>query len=129
MILFNEKETLKKHLQNIKKGGQPVGFVPTMGALHNGHMALIKESKVKSGTTVCSIFVNPTQFNDPKDFEKYPVTIENDLLQLEQNGADIVFLPSVTEMYPEGLNSSPIHYDIGYLENILEGFYRPGHFQ
>lgn len=128
MILFKQAGNLKKHLENARKQQKTIGFVPTMGALHQGHLALIQQSKQQCGITVCSIFVNPTQFNDPKDFEKYPVTIENDLLLLEQAGTDIVFLPSVAEMYPEGLQNGQ-HYDIGYLENILEGFYRPGHFQ
>lgn len=128
MILFKEAKDLKKHLEKCKAQGQSVGFVPTMGALHQGHLALVQQSRMECGVTVCSIFVNPTQFNDPGDFEKYPVTIENDLFLLEKQGTDIVFLPSVAEMYPEGLHST-IHYDIGYLENILEGYYRPGHFQ
>jgi pantoate--beta-alanine ligase len=100
-----------------------------MGALHNGHLSLIKSSKENCDLTVCSIFVNPTQFNDPKDFEKYPVTIADDILKLETIGTDILFLPSVNEMYPEGLHASAHIYQLGYLEQILEGFYRPGHFQ
>lgn len=128
MILFKEAKTLKKHLENLAKKNKTIGFVPTMGALHNGHLALIQQSRQHCDVTVCSIFVNPTQFNDQKDFEKYPVTVESDLLQLEQNGTDIVFMPTVAEMYPEGLQGG-IHYNIGYLENVLEGFYRPGHFQ
>lgn len=128
MILFKEATALKKHLETLEKQRQSIGFVPTMGALHQGHLALIQQSRQQCGVTVCSIFVNPTQFNDPKDFEKYPITIENDLLLLEKQGTDIVFLPSVAEMYPEGLQPGT-HYDIGYLENILEGHYRPGHFQ
>jgi len=128
MILFKEANAIKKQLEKYRNEGQTIGFVPTMGALHQGHLALVEQSKQQCGVTVCSIFVNPTQFNDPKDFEKYPVTIENDLLLLEQQGTDIVFLPSVAEMYPGGLQPTT-HYDIGYLENILEGYYRPGHFQ
>lgn len=128
MILFKQADNLKKHLEKARKEQKSIGFVPTMGALHQGHLSLIHKSKGQCGLTVCSIFVNPTQFNDPKDFEKYPVTIENDLLLLEQAGTDIVFLPTVAEMYPEGTKDGK-HYDIGYLENILEGYYRPGHFQ
>lgn len=128
MILFKEAKTLKKHLEYLRENNKTIGFVPTMGALHQGHLALVKQSRQHCDVTVCSIFVNPTQFNDPKDFEKYPVTVESDLLQLEQNETDIVFMPSVAEMYPEGLQGGT-HYDIGYLENVLEGFYRPGHFQ
>ncbi len=128
MIIFKEVKALKNYISGLKQPGKTIGFVPTMGALHNGHLSLIKESNEKCTTTVCSIFVNPTQFNDPGDFEKYPVTIENDILQLEKNKAVILFLPSVKEIYPNGLTSS-VHYDIGYLEDILEGYYRPGHFQ
>lgn len=128
MILFKEAEALKKHLAGLRKQAKTIGFVPTLGALHNGHISLVTESKQQCDVTVCSIFVNPTQFNDPKDYEKYPVTVENDILLLEQNGTDILFMPSVAAIYPEGLTGG-IHYDIGYLENILEGYYRPGHFQ
>lgn len=99
-----------------------------MGALHQGHISLIKSSSKSNQVTVCSIFVNPTQFNDPKDYEKYPVTIEKDIELLENAGCDVLFVPSVAEMYPEGLDL-PIHYDLGYLETILEGKFRPGHFQ
>ena len=99
-----------------------------MGALHSGHLSLINSSKKVTDVTVCSIFVNPTQFNDQTDFEKYPQTIENDIFLLEQNDTDILFLPSVEEMYPEG-TSAKRNYNLGYLETILEGKYRPGHFQ
>ncbi len=111
--------------------GQPkvsIGFVPTMGALHQGHLSLIGLSKQADTLTVCSIFVNPTQFNDPKDFEKYPVTIEQDILLLERAGCHVLFLPTVQEMYPNGTAPS-LHYDLGYLETLLEGSHRPGHFQ
>lgn len=128
MIIFKQAESLNNHIISLKQKGHSIGFVPTMGALHNGHISLIQQSKTHCTSTVCSIFVNPTQFNDPKDFEKYPVTIENDILLLEKAGTDILFLPSVNEVYPAGL-ASPVHYELGFLENILEGFYRPGHFQ
>ncbi len=105
-----------------------IGFVPTMGALHDGHLSLLKTSKSENRVTVCSIFVNPAQFNDPKDFEKYPSTLEQDIYKLETNGCDILFLPSVKEIYPGQINIKK-HYDLGYLETILEGEYRPGHFQ
>ena len=104
------------------------GFVPTMGALHEGHLELVKQCKQAQQLTLSSIFVNPTQFNDPADFKKYPVTIEKDISLLEEAGCDILFLPSVLEIYPGGI-SKLIHYELGSLENILEGFYRPGHFQ
>ena len=105
-----------------------MGFIPTMGALHNGHISLIAESKKTDDLTICSIFVNPAQFNDPRDFEKYPVTIEHDIRMLEQAGCDILFLPSVKEIYPSG-PAQDKYYELGYLETILEGRSRPGHFQ
>lgn len=128
MILFKEAAPLKKYLAEQKEKNRKIGYVPTMGALHAGHLSLIKSAKNQTEVTVCSIFINPTQFNNPKDFEKYPVTISNDILLLERSGCDVLFLPSVKEIYPEGINS-PVNYDLGQLENILEGKYRPGHFQ
>jgi pantoate--beta-alanine ligase len=128
MILFKTTETLQHYLNKLQSRNCTIGFVPTMGALHEGHLSLIKESRKVCDITVCSIFVNPTQFNDKKDFEKYPVTIDNDIFLLETNHTDILFLPSVNEIYSEGINNLQ-QFDIGYLENIQEGKYRPGHFQ
>ncbi|MEO8174918.1 MAG: pantoate--beta-alanine ligase [Sediminibacterium sp.] len=128
MILFKTIAGLRIHLDNKRNSGASVGFVPTMGALHDGHLSLVEHSKKNSRITVCSIFVNPTQFNDPADFAKYPVTLDKDLLLLEKAGCDIVFLPSVTEIYPAGTTPAR-QFDLGYLETILEGKYRPGHFQ
>lgn len=105
-----------------------IGFVPTMGALHPGHLKLVEHSKKNSDTTVVSIFVNPTQFNDPSDYARYPITLEKDIYLLEQAGCDIVFLPAIEEIYPAG-TSLQEPYALGYLENLLEGKYRPGHFQ
>jgi pantoate--beta-alanine ligase len=105
-----------------------IGFVPTMGALHAGHISLLHTSKKENMLTVCSIFVNPAQFNDPNDFKKYPSTLEQDIYQLETNYCDVLFLPNVEEIYPGGINKDK-HYDLGYLETILEGEFRPGHFQ
>ena len=102
--------------------------MPTLGALHAGHISLIDISKKSTDLTVCSIFVNPTQFNDPKDFQKYPITLEKDITLLENASTDVLFLPDVSEMYPEGTTNLE-HYDLGRLETILEGKYRPGHFQ
>ena len=99
-----------------------------MGALHRGHMALIAQSKKEQKVTIASIFVNPTQFNEPADFAKYPVTLEKDIQMLEAGGCDILFLPAVNEVYPDGITPKH-HYELGELENIWEGFYRPGHFQ
>ncbi|HEX5150173.1 MAG TPA: pantoate--beta-alanine ligase [Parafilimonas sp.] len=128
MILFKTTGPLQKHLKKLADRGLSIGFVPTMGALHKGHLSLINECRKQCDITVCSIFVNPTQFNDRKDFERYPVTIENDIYLLETNKTDILFLPAVEEIYTGGLNQLQ-HFHLGYLENILEGKYRPGHFQ
>ncbi|MGC4104663.1 pantoate--beta-alanine ligase [Ferruginibacter sp.] len=128
MILYKQISALKAFISQNKQEGNSIGFVPTMGALHNGHISLISNCKSQNQITVCSIFVNPSQFNDPKDFEKYPVTLEKDIDMLEKNGCDVLFLPSVNEIYPNGF-SNPPHYDLGYLETVLEGQYRPGHFQ
>jgi pantoate--beta-alanine ligase len=96
--------------------------------LHEGHISLITISKKSAGVTVCSIFINPTQFNDPRDFQKYPVTLEKDIALLEHYGTDVLFLPEIGEVYPDG-TSGLEHYDLGPLETLLEGKYRPGHFQ
>lgn len=127
MILVKRTADLTNLLHTHRKAGKTIGFVPTMGALHAGHLALIGICRAESDLTVCSIFVNPTQFNNSTDFEKYPVTIGQDINLLEEAGCDILFLPAVAEMYPA--NEAVVTYDLGYLENILEGKYRPGHFQ
>ncbi|WP_222166817.1 pantoate--beta-alanine ligase [Edaphocola aurantiacus] len=128
MKIVKSKADLKAALQSYRSGQAKIGFIPTMGALHEGHISLIKNAKQNADTTVCSIFVNPTQFNDPKDFEHYPVTIEQDITMLTDASCDILFLPSVTEMYPEGIVSLE-SYDLGYVETVLDGAARPGHFQ
>lgn len=129
MYLFKEIARLQQALGQEKTAGRRIGFVPTMGALHEGHLSLIRTAKASTDIVVCSIFVNPTQFNDPKDFEKYPITIKEDILKLTGVDTDVLFFPSVTEMYPEGVNGQHPHYDFGYLETVLEGAYRPNHFQ
>jgi len=128
MIITSKSADLTDQLKLYRANYKRIGFVPTMGALHQGHLSLINASKAGSDVTICSIFVNPAQFNDPKDFEKYPNTIDKDLQFLESAGTDIVFLPTVHEIYPAGIRNLE-HYDLGYLETILEGKYRPGHFQ
>jgi pantoate--beta-alanine ligase len=128
MILFKKSSDLRKWIDTQRITSKTLGFIPTMGALHDGHISLIETAKKQNPVTVCSIFVNPAQFNDPKDFEKYPVTIEKDILMLEQAGCNVLFLPSVIEIYPEGI-SKKNHYDLGFIETVLEGKYRPGHFQ
>jgi len=128
MIVFKDRSKLSEYLKQARHKGISIGFVPTMGALHQGHLTLVAYAKKDTGINVCSIFVNPTQFNDPADFKKYPITIENDLKLLYEAGADIVFLPEVEEIYPAGLKMEAT-YSLGHLETILEGKYRPGHFQ
>jgi len=128
MIIFKKAEVLNAYLTKKRSEGKNIGFVPTMGALHTGHLTLIETCRRDENLCVCSIFVNPTQFNDPKDFQKYPITIESDIYLLEKNGADILFLPPTEEIYPNG-TSNLAHYELGYLESLLEGKYRPGHFQ
>lgn len=128
MILFKRSGDVSGWLKKETASGKSVGFVPTMGALHAGHISLITISKNQTDLSVCSIFVNPTQFNDPKDFQKYPITLEKDIALLEAAGADILFLPTVHELYPAGTTNLE-HYDLGRLEHVLEGQYRPGHFQ
>ncbi len=128
MILFKKTTDLRKWLEVQQKNKNTIGFVPTMGALHNGHISLIEISKKNNSVTVSSIFVNPTQFNDPKDFDKYPITLEKDIAMLEETDCDVLFLPSVKEMYPDGIKQT-MHYDLEFLETVLEGKFRPGHFQ
>ena len=128
MIIFKKESDLRKWLEVQSKKGNSIGFVPTMGALHIGHISLIEKSKLANLVTVSSIFVNPRQFNNPKDFEKYPITLEKDIEMLEVAGCAVLFIPSVKEMYPNVVKLTG-HYQLGYLETILEGKFRPGHFQ
>lgn len=128
MILFKETADLHNYIEEQHKKKLQTGFVPTMGALHAGHISLIKKSVAENDLTISSIFVNPTQFNDLKDFKKYPVTIEKDIYQLETSDCDVLFLPSIEEIYPTGTGQKQM-FDLGYLESVLEGKFRPGHFQ
>jgi pantoate--beta-alanine ligase len=128
MIIFKKKRDLQTWLTQQKALGKSIGFAPTMGALHDGHLYLLKTSKKENDITVTSIFVNPTQFNDPKDFAKYPITLENDIRLLEEAGCDVLFLPAIEEIYPPN-EPKDDQYDLGYLETVLEGKFRPGHFQ
>lgn len=128
MILFKKATDITTYLLKISEKGNSLGFIPTMGALHLGHISLLNASKKSHSISVCSIFVNPAQFNDAKDFDNYPSTIEKDIDALEKAGCDVLFLPTVTEIYPHGTEHIE-KYDLGYLETVLEGKYRPGHFQ
>jgi pantoate--beta-alanine ligase len=127
MIICKDEKTIKKHLSSTDLTGK-IGFVPTMGAIHKGHISLIEKAKAENELVVSSLFVNPTQFNDQNDFINYPKTIENDILMLIKAGCDLLFLPTVQVMYPDGLNNLKL-IEYGYLDKILEGQYRPGHFQ
>ena len=124
--IFTSKESLSDYLNELRNNGKSIGFVPTMGALHQGHLSLLAQAQQRTDVTICSIFVNPTQFNDPKDLEKYPRPIESDIQKLTQAGCDILFNPEVTEMYA---GNEQWHLDLGELEHLLEGKFRPGHYQ
>ncbi|MEO6520752.1 MAG: pantoate--beta-alanine ligase [Mucilaginibacter sp.] len=126
MKIFNTRSSLQQYLSQKRSEGNTTGLVPTMGALHKGHISLLAEAKKYADVIVCSIFVNPTQFNDPKDLEKYPRPIEHDIEMLINAGCDVLFNPTVDEMYQPG---ETWHLDIGPLESMLEGKFRPGHYQ
>lgn len=127
MILFKQAASLSHYISQHQQERKTVSFVPTMGALHEGHLSLLTMARNESDLAVCSIFVNPTQFNNPDDFKKYPTTLEKDIEQLHRAGCQVLFLPARGEIYPEGFEAR--FYDLGILETVLEGHYRPGHFQ
>jgi pantoate--beta-alanine ligase len=128
MIICKRPQDVSEFLASKRSADKSVGFVPTMGALHDGHLQLVRQARTANNVVACSIFVNPVQFNDPEDFKKYPKTIEQDIFLLEKAGCDVLLLPAVDAIYPDGLKHS-IRYDLGSLETTLEGQYRPGHFQ
>lgn len=128
MILFKDPSSLSRYLDSYKTADHIIGFVPTMGALHAGHISLLEQSKKETQLSVCSIFINPTQFNDRKDYEKYPIALEEDIYKIESAGTDILFHPDAASLYPNGTYHLE-QYKIGYLETVLEGKFRPGHFQ
>ncbi len=125
MKVFTKVADISAFLASKRTEGLDIGFVPTMGALHKGHLSLLTYSQQQTDVSICSIFVNPTQFNDKKDLDRYPRMPEEDLKLLEEAGCDAVFLPNVEEIYPT--NDTRI-FDFGYLDTILEGVRRPGHF-
>ena len=125
MFIFKSKKELQKHLSAFGNK-KTIGFVPTMGALHQGHLHLIEQSNLKCDISICSIFVNPTQFNNPNDLAKYPNTLTIDLEMLEKVKCDIVYNPPVNDLYAKGEKAKS--YDFGSLTTILEGEFRPGHF-
>ena len=125
MKIVHAINDLQSELSVLKAQGKMVGLVPTMGALHAGHASLVKRSVAQNDVTVVSIFVNPTQFNDKNDLEKYPRTLKEDCLLLEECGASFAFVPSVAEMYPE---PDTRQFSYAPLDTVMEGKYRPGHF-
>lgn len=125
--LFTKQEELKKVLQRIRKSSQTIGFVPTMGALHDGHLSLIEASEKDNQTTVISIFVNPTQFNNSEDLKKYPRTLEADIQKIEKKFPNVlVYAPEVEDIYNNKTESKKYYFD--GLEHQMEGKFRPGHF-
>ena len=126
MKIFNTRPALRQYLSQCRSAGKKTGLVPTMGALHKGHISLINTAKSYTDEVICSVFVNPTQFTDPKDLEKYPRPVAHDIQMLTDAGCDVLFMPTVSEMYAPG---ETWHIDIGPIENLLEGKYRPGHYQ
>jgi pantoate--beta-alanine ligase len=128
MIIFKLPDNLSKWIHQQKSLGNSIGFAPTMGALHEGHLSLISACKQHDNIAVSSIFVNPTQFNNVSDFDKYPTSLEQDILMLHHSGCDAVLVPQVAIMYPAD-EAKHLAFDLGNLEQILEGKYRPGHFQ
>ena len=128
MIIIHKAQFLIDYLSKQRNKCLTIGFVPTMGALHDAHIALVNQSAFECDITVCSIFVNPTQFNDPSDYNKYPITFETDVRRLAASPASVLYAPTVAQVYTGG-TASLEHYDLGYLETLLEGQFRPGHFQ
>lgn len=126
MEQFKYAKALNSFVKRKREAGISIGFVPTMGALHEGHLSLVRQAKQENDTVICSIFVNPTQFNNKNDLINYPKTIDNDLELLKSVDCDCVFIPSVDEMYPDKQVSK--HYDFSGIENEMEGKHRPGHF-
>ncbi|MCB9202175.1 MAG: pantoate--beta-alanine ligase [Flavobacteriales bacterium] len=126
MIQITNKQDLSKYVQLWKKENKSIGFVPTMGALHQGHLSLISESVKNNDVCICSIYVNPTQFNNEDDLAKYPKTLEQDIQKLESANCFAVYVPKNEDIYPEGFTKKK--YDFGGLDNVMEGKFREGHF-
>jgi pantoate--beta-alanine ligase len=128
MEIITTVKQLNNFLENVRQNGQNIGFVPTMGALHQGHLSLIKKAKTNKNFVVCSIFVNPTQFNNKTDLAKYPRTLDTDARLLETVKCDVLFAPSINEVYPKNLNTS-LDINFNGLDTTMEGEFRPGHFE
>jgi len=119
---------MERFITPLTEKGTSIGFVPTMGALHEGHLSLIRRAKAENQLTLCSVFVNPIQFNNPEDLDKYPRTLSTDVKMLEKAGCDVLFSPLTEEMYPQGTTES-LELDWGMLDKVMEGKFRPGHFK
>lgn len=123
-----KQSTLDKALNKHRRQGQTIGFTPTLGALHSGHLQLMQRSQRECDVSICSIFVNPTQFNDPTDLKKYPRTLRADKALLQSIDMDYLFNPNLEEVYPPGLDTT-VDLDFGQLDKVMEGAMRPGHFE
>lgn len=125
MYVIESLSEIKNISQQIRLAGQSLGFVPTMGALHAGHLQLLQTARTENQVVCCSIFVNPIQFNNAEDYQRYPRVVEDDIRILEENQCDYLFLPQAADMYPRPLGLS---FQFGQLETVMEGRFRPGHF-
>ncbi len=128
MIVRKTLKGLRRQLDQAKKEGKTIGFTPTLGALHQGHVSLINRTVEENEISVCSIFVNPTQFNEKSDLKKYPRTFQADSKLLKEANLDILFFPSANQVYPKGLNTK-VKVNLGGLDTLMEGGFRPGHFE
>lgn len=128
MIVLEKIAEVRAKISEFRQKGLKIGFIPTMGALHEGHLSLVKNAKSENDIVIVSIFVNPTQFNNPDDLKNYPRTPDADFKMLSNAGVDLVFHPPIKEMYPDGFQSVAVP-DFGHLETVLEGKFRPGHFK
>jgi pantoate--beta-alanine ligase len=126
MKIISNKSDLSNELNRLRLLGKSIGFVPTMGALHEGHLSLVKYSNNRNDITVVSIFVNPTQFNDKNDYQRYPRILDDDIKKLQTVSCDFLFTPTEKEMYPE---NDTREFDFGNLDKVMEGKFRPGHFR
>ena len=124
MLIFKTKSGLSSYLSSLTDS--LIGFVPTMGALHNGHLALLRQAKKQSSVVVCSIFVNPTQFDSKEDFNRYPDTLSDDITKLEKINCDVLYVPAVADLY--AINEKAKHFNFNGLDNVMEARFRKGHF-
>lgn len=127
MLIYKKAKDFISYLNKNRSLSKSIGFVPTMGALHAGHTSLIKKAKLENDISICSIFINPSQFNQKTDFEKYPITTDKDIEILSSVNCDVLYLPSIEDIYPNGWESST-KIDMGDIATIWEGKFRPGHF-